>query len=84
MKLHEYSRSRSFLVLGPVGHSDMKIKKKNVFFSETTEPFVTKFHRKAIRNNEMKINKYEFGRMTNMAAMPVYGKIIYIFKYLLL
>ena len=25
----------------------------------------------------MKINKYEFGHMTNMAAMPVYGKIIY-------
>ena len=23
----------------------------------------------------MKINKYEFGHMTNMAAMPVYGKI---------
>ena len=25
----------------------------------------------------MKINKYEFGQLTNMAAMPVYGKIIY-------
>ena len=24
----------------------------------------------------MKINKYEYGHMTNMAAMPVYGKII--------
>ena len=24
----------------------------------------------------MKINKYKFGDMTNMAAMPVYGKII--------
>ena len=23
----------------------------------------------------MKINKYEFGHMTNMAAMPVYGKV---------
>ena len=24
----------------------------------------------------MKTDKYEFGHMTNMAAMPVYGKII--------
>ena len=24
----------------------------------------------------MKINKYEFGHMTDMASMPVYGKII--------
>ena len=24
----------------------------------------------------MKINKYKFGHMTNMAAMPIYGKII--------
>ena len=63
------------------GHSDMKI--KTCFFSETTRPFVTKFHRKAFRNTEMKINKYEFGHMTNMAFMP-YGKIIYIFKHLLL
>ena len=23
----------------------------------------------------MKINKYEFGHMTNMTAIPVYGKI---------
>ena len=46
------------------------------FFSETTGPFVTKFHRKSFINKEIKINKYEFGHMTNMAAMPVYGKII--------
>ena len=52
------------------GHSEQ------LFFSETTGPFVTKFHRKAFRNKEMKISKYEFGHMTNMAAIPVYGKII--------
>ena len=57
------------------GHSDMKIK-TCFFFSETTRPFLTKFHRKAFRNKEMKINKYEFGHMTSMAAMPVCGKII--------
>ena len=43
-------------------HSYMKIK---TFFLRNHWPFVTKFHRK-----EMKINKYEFGHMTTMAAMP--------------
>ena len=56
------------------GHLDMK--NKTFFPSETTEPFVTKFHRTAFRNKEMKSNKYEFGYMINMAAMPVYGKTI--------
>ena len=35
------------------GFSDMKTK---LVFSETTGPFVGKFHRKAFRNKEMKIN----------------------------
>ena len=56
------------------GQSDKKI--KNLFFLETTGPYVNKFHGIAFRNKEMKINKYEFGYMTNMAAMPVYVKII--------
>ena len=51
-----------------------------LLFSETTGSFVTKFHRKGFRNKEL-INKYEFGHMTNMAAMPVYDKIIYTFKH---
>ena len=50
------------------GHSDM-----NFFFSETTGPFLPNFIKK---DKEMKINKYEFGHMTNMAAMPIYGKIV--------
>ena len=37
---------------------------------------ICKFYKKAFRNKEMKVNKYEFGHMTNMAAVPVYGKII--------
>ena len=28
----------------------------------------------------MKINKFEFGHLTNMAAMPVYGKFVKSFK----
>ena len=73
MKLDEYSRSRSFLDLGP---RSFRYEKKNLCFSETRGSFVTKFHRKAFRNKEMKIKKYEFGHMTNMAAMPADGKII--------
>ena len=46
------------------------------FFSETTGPFITKFHRKIFRNKKMQINKYEFGHIRTVAAMPVYGKII--------
>ena len=71
MKLHEYSRLRSFFDLGP---RSFRYKNFNMFFLETTGPFVTKW--KAFTNKEIKINKYDFGRMTNMAAMPVYGKII--------
>ena len=48
------------------GHSDMKI--ESCFFSETTGQFVTNFHTKMFRNKKMKINKYEFGHMTSMAA----------------
>ena len=49
---------------------------KTFFFSETTGPFVTKFPRKAFSNKEMKISKCGIGHMSNVAAMPVYGKII--------
>ena len=62
MKLHEYSKSASFLDLGP---RSFRYENYNLYFSETSGPLVTKFHRKAFRNKEMKINKYEFGHMTN-------------------
>ena len=70
MKIHQHSRSSHSLTLAQ-GHSDLKIKT----FSQKPEPFVTKFHKKAFRNKK-EINKYEFGHMKNMAAMPVYSKII--------
>ena len=43
------------------GLSDMKVK---------TCFFVTKFHMKMFRSKKMKINKYGFGHMNNMAAVP--------------
>ena len=52
----------------------MKIKTR--FFSETTRPFITKFHRNAFRNKKVKIDKYELDHMINMTVMPVYGLII--------
>ena len=52
------------------GHSDMKIK---ICFSQK---LLDQISWKALRNKEMKINKYEFGHRSHMAAMPVYGKII--------
>ena len=62
-----------FLTLAP-GHLHMKI--KNLFFLETTGPFLRKFCMLVFRYKEMKINEHDAGHMTKMAAMPIYGKII--------
>ena len=40
MKVYEYSRSRSFLHLGP---RSFTYENENLLFSETTGPFLTKF-----------------------------------------
>ena len=53
MKLHENSRSRSFTDLG---QRLFRYGNKNLFFSETTVPFLTKFRMIFFRNKEMKIN----------------------------
>ena len=37
-------------------------------------PVKAKFHMKAYRFKEMKIYWYDAGHMTEMAAMPIYGK----------
>ena len=55
------------------GHSDMKLK---LVFLRNHWVICNQISRKAFRNKEVNINKYEFSHMTNMAAMPVYGKII--------
>ena len=52
MRICEYSRSRSFLDLGP---RSCTYKNSNWIFSETTVPIWTKFCMKAFRYKEMKI-----------------------------
>ena len=53
------------------GHSDFKVK---TCFAETVGRFGTKAHMKAYGRMGMKIYTNEVGHMTNMAAMPIYGK----------
>ena len=71
MKVCEYWRSRSLLDLG---QRSCTYKNSNRIFSETTGPFWTKFCMKAFRYKEMKIWWHDAGHMTEMAAMPIYGK----------
>ena len=71
MKFSEYQRSRSFFDLG---QRSLRFQRKNLFFSKTVGQFVTKIHMKAWRRTGMKICTNELGHMTNMAAMPIYGK----------
>ena len=54
------------------GYSDFKV--KTCFFAEIVERFETKAHMKAYGRMGMKIYTNELGHMTNMAAMPIYGK----------
>ena len=54
------------------GHSDFKV--KPCFSQKTVGSFGTKIHMKALGRIGMKIYTNELGHMTNMAAMPIYGK----------
>ena len=54
------------------GHSDFKV--KNLFLAKTVKRFGTKIHMKAWGRIGMKIYTNELGHITNMAAMPIYGK----------
>ena len=52
------------------GHSDLKI--KTFFYSVGS--FETEFYMKSNERMGMKIYTNEFGHMTKMATMPIYGK----------
>ena len=71
MKLSECQRSRPFFDLG---QRSLRFQSKNLIFAETVGPFGTKAHMKAKGRMGMKIYINELGHMTNMAAMPIYGK----------
>ena len=71
MKLSEYQRSRSFFDLG---ERSLRFQSLNLFLAETVGRFGTKIRMKAWGRIGMKIYINELGHMTNMAAMPIYGK----------
>ena len=71
MNLYEYQRSRSFIDLGPRSH---RFTFSNFFSLETTRPIEAKFHVEPPWDGGMKICSNCPGHMTNMAAMPIYGK----------
>ena len=52
----------------------LKFQNSNLFFSEMTGPFETKFHMKARGRKEMKKYSNKFGHITKMATMTIYGK----------
>ena len=54
------------------GHSYFNV--KTSFFSKTVGRFGTKIHMKVWGRKGIKIYTIELGHMTNMAAMPIYGK----------
>ena len=47
------------------------------FFPETVESFEIIIHMKVYGSTGTKIGTNEFGHMTKMAAMPIYGKNLY-------
>ena len=71
MKLSEYQRSMSFFDLG---QRSLRFQSLNFFFSKTVWQFGTKVHMKVLGAIGMKIYTNELGHMTNMAAMPIYGR----------
>ena len=56
------------------GHSDFKV--KTCFSHKQLADVGTKIHMKALGRIGMKIYTNELGHMTDMAAMPIYGKYL--------
>ena len=71
MTLNEYQRLRLFFDLD---QRSLRFQSWNLFLTETVWQFGTKIHMKAWGKIGMKIYTNELGHMTNMAAMPIYGK----------
>ena len=71
MNLYEYQRSGSFIDLGPMS---LRFTFSNFFSLETARPIEAKFHVVPSWDGIMKFCSNGPGHMTNMAAMPIYGK----------
>ena len=71
MNLCEYQRSRSFIDLGP---RSLRFTFSNFFSLEIARLIETKFHVEPPWDEGMKIVSNGPSHMTNMTAMPIYGK----------
>ena len=70
MNLYEYQRSRSFIDLGP------RSLRFNIFKLLFLMPIKANFHVEPPCDREIKECSNGPGHMPNMAAMPIYGKIL--------
>ena len=71
MNLYESQRSRSFIDLGP---RSLRFNIFNFLFLETAWPIEAKFYVEPPWDGGTKVWSNGLGRMTRMAAMPIYGK----------
>ena len=70
MNLDEYQKSRSFFTFAR-GHLVFKLKS---FFSKTVDLFESKCHVEDFGRTEIIIYTNGLGHITQMAAMPIFGK----------
>ena len=71
MNLYENQRSRSFIDLHP---RSLRFTFLNFFSLEISKPIEAKFHVEPSWDRGMKVCSNGLCHMTNMAAMPIYGK----------
>ena len=71
MKIYEYPRSKSFTDLCP---RSLRCHQFQTFLSNPTGPIEAEFHVEPPLEGETKICSNGPGHMTEMAAMPIYGK----------
>ena len=71
MNLNEYQRSRSFIDLHPRW---IRFTFSNFLSLETSRPIEAKFHVEPPWDRGMKVYSNGLCHLTNMAAMPIYGK----------
>ena len=74
MNLYEYQWSRSFIDLGPMS---LRFTFSNFFSLETARQIETKFHVEPPWDGRIKDCLKGSCHMSNMAAMPIYGKNLY-------
>ena len=75
MAINKFQRSRlTFALSAKVAHIVVPSIYSSLVFSQTIGPIELKFHVKTPYDKLAKIYTKHFDHMTNMAAMPIYGK----------